>query len=469
MSHGNCGCGQPVANPSPGLSRARQLSAKTLDQKLANIHANPSSAKDFILADAKDADMATGLAAPGKDPRTGKIRSLADYRDQMREVTRQALIDIMLMSASTSELLTVKERMFDHSPVTPACRSNDTTDIHLPLGGNYATEPSRPFRSATIEQIMSGKANPIGDEWTMGADLGLYSITPNNQLDFDYVTLEAYKQFRIEAEKKGFRHFLEVFDPNACGNACPADLGRYINDLIIRTLAGVPSTGRPVFLKIVYHGPKAMEDLVAYDPHLIPGILGGSSGTTFDAFHLLAEAKKYGARAALFGRKINNSEHQLTFVSYLRAIADGKIDAKEATKAYHGDLAKLGITPVRALNDDLQDTTNASSYSGTSNSGSVAAALPRRVEESAKGQAATPASQHIQSSRKNDALDFKSMTSAQKVAYARQKLRTDLARDREFATGAGGSTSPRGGGSAPRTSVIPRPSANPPKRTESAG
>ena len=46
---------------------------KSLDQKLANIHADPHGAKDFILADAKDADMAAGLAAPGKDARTGKI------------------------------------------------------------------------------------------------------------------------------------------------------------------------------------------------------------------------------------------------------------------------------------------------------------------------------------------------------------------------------------------------------------
>ena len=71
---------------------------KSLDRKLANIHADPSGARDFILADAKDADMAAGMAAPGKDARTGKVRSLAEYRDQMREVTRQGLIDIMLMS-----------------------------------------------------------------------------------------------------------------------------------------------------------------------------------------------------------------------------------------------------------------------------------------------------------------------------------------------------------------------------------
>src|SRR5688572_24113595 len=119
---------------------------KSLDQKLANIHRDPRGARDFILADAKDADMAFGLASPGNDPVTGKVRSLADYRDQMREIVRQGLVDIMLMSASTSEHLMIKEKLFDGSAVTPAVRANDTTDIHLITGSNYAKEPSRPFR-----------------------------------------------------------------------------------------------------------------------------------------------------------------------------------------------------------------------------------------------------------------------------------------------------------------------------------
>src|SRR5688572_11569791 len=347
---------------------------KSLDTKLANIHADPHGAKDFILADAKDADMAAGLAAPGKDARTGKIRSLAEYRDQMREVTRQGLVDIMLMSASTSEVLTIQERLFDGTAVTPAARANDTTDIHLMAGGTYAAAPSRPFQSTTIDHVQAGKLDPTPDERRRGANLGLYSITPNNNLDFDFVTINAYKEFRIEAESKGFRHFLEVFDPNACGEKCPADLGRFINDLIVRTLAGVPSSGRPIFLKIAYHGPKAMEDLVSYDPSLIPGILGGSSGTTYDAFRLLEEAKKYGARAALFGRKINNSEHQLTFVTYLHAIANAKISAEEATKAYHGDLERLKIKPYRPLKEDLELTTTATSYAGTGSTVSLAGA-----------------------------------------------------------------------------------------------
>src|SRR5690606_17416063 len=180
-----------------------------------------------------------------------------------------------------------RERLFDNSPVTPAVRANDTTDIHLQAGSVYSKEPSRPFRSMTIDQIQSGKANPAPHERTLGANLGLYSITPNNDIDADYLTLQAYVDFRIEAEMRGFRHFLEVFDPNACNTDCPADIGRFINDWIARTLAGVPQASRPIFLKIAYPGPRAMEELVEYDPHLVPGILGGSAGTTHDAFKLL--------------------------------------------------------------------------------------------------------------------------------------------------------------------------------------
>ena len=390
---------------------------RSLDQKIASIRANPSGAKDFILADAKDADMASGLAATGKDAATGKMRSLNDYRDQMREIVKQGLVDIMLMSASTSDQLTIKEKLFENSRVTPAVRANDTTDIHLPAGGTYAAEPSRPFRTATIEQIQSGKANPTPEERKLGADLGLYSITPNNKLEFDYPTLEAYKQFRIEAEAKGFRHFLEVFDPNACGDACPLDLGRFINDLIVRTLAGVPSSGRPQFLKIAYHGPKAMEELVAYDPSLIPGVLGGSSGTTFDAFRLLEDVKKHGGRAALFGRKINNSEHQLTFVRFLHAIANGQIDSAEAVRAYHGELEKLKLKPIRALKEDMELTSTATSYSGTSAKPQGTKPVPTKT-----AVVAAPAGLPKLASGE---IDFKKMTPAQKVAYSRDRIRSD--------------------------------------------
>jgi hypothetical protein len=378
---------------------------KSLNTKIANIRANPRGAKDFILADAKDADMAFGLASPGVDPQFGKMRSLSDYRDQIREIAKSDLVDIMLMSVSTSEVVTIKEKLFENSPVTPACRANDTTDIHIIAGTDYVTEPSRPFRTATIEQIQSGKVNPSESERRLGADLGLYSMTLNNQITFDYATLQAYRDFRIEAEAKGFRHFLEVFDPNACGGACPKDVGRFLGDLIARTLAGVPSAGRPLFLKIPYHGPAAMEAIVHYDPYLIPGVLGGSAGTTMDAFKLLHDAKKHGARAALFGRKINTSEHQLTFVRHLRALADGVIEPEDAVKSYHAELAKMKLKPTRELKADLEITVNATAYGGTS--------APPAKSNGTKSNGADP--------------DFKSMTIAQKVAYSRARIKSQIA------------------------------------------
>src|SRR5215471_5670991 len=111
---------------------------KSLDKKLARIHADPHGCKDFILADAKDADMALAIGAPGKSPEahSGEVRyrSLAEFRDIIEQIVEQRLVDIMLMSASTSEALTLQRRIFDNSPVTPAARANDTTDIHIIRG-----------------------------------------------------------------------------------------------------------------------------------------------------------------------------------------------------------------------------------------------------------------------------------------------------------------------------------------------
>jgi hypothetical protein len=218
---------------------------KSLDRKLARILAD-SSCKDFILADAKDADMAFGLAAPGRSPEyhagEARFRTLDEYRQLMRDIVRQGFVDIMLISASTNEVLAIQERLFDSSHVTPAVRANDTTDIWLATGtGRYSSQPSLPFRTATIDHIMCGKMECQPNERNVGANLGLYSVTFNNDAALDRATLEGYKAFRLEAEAKGFRHFLEVFDPNACGDHPPKDVGRFVSDHIVRALAGATS------------------------------------------------------------------------------------------------------------------------------------------------------------------------------------------------------------------------------------
>jgi hypothetical protein len=352
---------------------------KSLDAKLARILADPARG-DFILADAKDADMAFGLAAPGLAPGgapgQGPFRSIHEFRESIRELVAEGLVDIMLMSATTIVVLALDEGLFDDSCVTPAVRMNDTTDIWLATGsGGYARQPALPFATTTIPQARWGTAHeppesPPGSA-SPGANLGLFSVTLNDDAALDREMLAAYRTFRLEAERAGFRHFLEVFYPNAPGavpgkaaQARPADVARFLADHVVRALAGVPRAGRPVFLKIPYLGPAVMEQLAAYDRTLVVGVLGGGAGTTHDAFALLADAKRHGARVALFGRKINAAEHQPTFVRHLRLVADGNLAAAEGVRAYHAALAKLGVRPHRSLDDDLALAPVAQAYGG---------------------------------------------------------------------------------------------------------
>jgi hypothetical protein len=367
-----------------------------LEQKLAALRRDLDSGH-FILADAKDADMAWGVTSPGQpypaasanglvkngtgtladadgggdSPKgsrasplfhqTAKHRSMADFREQIREIVRQGAVDIMLASVSTMSVLAHRERLFENSDVTPAIRANDATDIWLPRGGNYRESPSLPFATCFLEEAQYGSLT-ADREGQAVVNLGLYSATFNNNLASDMATLAAFREFRAHAEQCGFNYFLEVFAPNIKGAVPDEEAGSFVNDHICRMLAGVPTNSRPEFLKIPFFGPESLEELVAYDTSMIVGVLGGSSGTSFDAFTLLAEAKKHGARVALFGRKIKDAEHPLSFVALLRKVADGEVGAEEAVRAYHGELQTLNIPPRRALKDDLQLTATELSY-----------------------------------------------------------------------------------------------------------
>ena len=129
-----------------------------------------------------------------------------------------------------------------------------------------------------------------------------------------------------------------------------------VNDCILRCIAGLTKAERPRFLKIAYNGPKALEELASFDPGLIVGVLGGGAGTTRDTFELLHQAERYGARVALFGRKINLAESPLAIVALMRQVAEGAVQPAEAVRAYHGELQKEGIRPSRELDDDNRIT-----------------------------------------------------------------------------------------------------------------
>jgi len=352
--------------------------------------------------------------------------AIAEFLDIIREVTQQGLIDIMLMSAYVNEQLTIKEGLFRASHVTPAARANDATDVWAVRHGCYTAEAAQPFRTATIDQIQCGKLEcDRGAADFPGANLGLYSVTFVNELEQDRETLLAFKAFREEAERKKFRYFLEVFDPNVSSGVAPGKLGEFINDHIIRSLAGVPESGRPVFLKIVYHGPRAMEELAQYDPNLVVGILGGSAGTTYDAFRLIHDAQKYGARVALFGRKINNAEHQLAFIEMLRLITEGQVTPEEAVRAYHGVLQAKNIKPRLPIEKDLELTDQAMSYDATSRSGSTVAIRNNPLAGASKPTGDTAAASKEPSQwplTTTGGPDFEKMNSMQRRAYDEHRL-----------------------------------------------
>ncbi len=337
--------------PPAELTQERKLSDahKKLDRKLARIRSGDYRPADFIIADAKDGDMGGGAAAPGPvlnedGGPSGRMKPAAAYRDAMKEMTVSGLADIMLMSLSSAEAL-VAENAFDGHDITPAVRLNDTTDIWGFRGASYRDHAARPFRTARLD-----RAGAV-------CDLGLYAVTFYNDLDHDVAALEAYAAFREEASDAGMRHFLEVFNPAFDIDTGDTDLGTYVNDAIIRCLAGVATPERPLFLKMQYNGARAMEELAAYDPaNLVVGILGGSAGTTRDTFELVGQAARFGARVALFGRKIYFADDSLEIVRCMRRVVEAELSPMEAVKVYHDHLQKTGCKASRTLEADIEVT-----------------------------------------------------------------------------------------------------------------
>ncbi len=322
---------------------------KRLDEKLDRIRSGHYQRTDFIIADAKDADMSFGAAVAGPEldedgAPTGRMKTLQAYRDDMLRVIESDLVDIMLTSVSGAEFLAARHAL-DDSPITQAIRVNDSSDIWNPRGANYKHLPAAPFRTARLDRV-----RPL-------ADLGLYAISFYNDLAIDLDTLERYAEFRDDAAAVGLRHFLEVFNPQFAVDTHGADFADYNNDAIVRCLAGVATADRPIFLKAVYNGPRSTEALAGFDPaNLIVGILGGAAGTTRDTLELVQQAERHGARVALFGRKVYFAEHSVEILRAMRLVIEEDITSEEATRVYHDSLAKLGIRPKRPLADDLEIT-----------------------------------------------------------------------------------------------------------------
>jgi len=287
--------------------------------------------------------MAFGVTAPGPD-NNGRWKPREQHLSAITQMCQSELVDIMLMSASTAEILTEQD-VFADSPVTPAVRLNDTTDIWNARGSRYRQYPSEPFATTDIDA-----ASPL-------CNLGLYSMTFFNDVQTDKASLEAYREFRLACRQSGMAHFLEVFNPAYDIGISEQELGYYINDMIIKAIAGVTIADAPQFLKIQFNGADAMQELAAYDPtRLVAGILGGAAGTTRDTFELLYQAEQAGARVALFGRKINLAESPVQLVRLMRKVLEENLSPAEAVNEYHACLKESGVTALRTLKQDLEIT-----------------------------------------------------------------------------------------------------------------
>jgi hypothetical protein len=318
-----------------------------LDDKLARMRAGSDKRTDFIIADAKDPDMGPGLHAigPARLPEAAapRLQTREEFLKSIEAVISQDVVDVMLTSVSNLEKL-VERNAFVRSRIKPAIRANDTTDIWRHRGATYHHFASRPFRTASL-----ARAKTL-------TDLGLYSITFTNDLEADLASLEAFRAFREDAAANGLSYFLEVFNPNVGANLEPESVPAFVNDAIVRCLAGLTEAERPKVLKIAYNGAKALDELASFDPGLVVGVLGGAPGTTRDCFELIHQAQKYGARVALFGRKINLAESPLDIVRLMRAVSDGALTPSEAVEDYHDALARKGLKPVREFMDDREIT-----------------------------------------------------------------------------------------------------------------
>ena len=276
------------------------------------------------------------------------FRPLSGYLDEIRAITDQGIVDVMLVSSSSLERLgkEIFERIAGHPR-----HSAPTTRRTSGACGEAATrsEPSRPFRTASLSRARE-----------LGCDLCLYSITLQQP------------HRRRPAESRGVRGLPRGRRaPAACATSwrCSTptstqdlassleETGAYVGDCIIRCLAGLTRAERPSFLKIAYNGPRAMTELCSYDPELVVGILGGAAGTNRDTLPAPCATPSGTARCvALFGRKIKLAESPLEMVRHMRKVVDGELSPEEAVHAYHAAIRADGLVPARSLDEDLRIT-----------------------------------------------------------------------------------------------------------------
>jgi len=289
-----------------------------------------------IFVFAADALASGGIQGLGQEKHpTPHYRTRPEFLELLRQITADGYIDGLLMTPADAEVLTVDERIFDHSPVTPIVRMNAETGIWNPRHGLYRQQPSLPFQTVPL----SGETL-ICTARECHLRLGLFSITLNNDVRADEQMLNAYLQFAWEVgDLPGFDHILEVFLPNL--NLPGLDhekRGQYVADSIVRTMSYLRAHQRPRFIKTEFTTPQVWQELCQFDPTLVIGALGGPHRGPRETLQLAQDVITYGGQVILFGRSIFGEENPRLIARALRAVLDREKTPDEALREYQANV-----------------------------------------------------------------------------------------------------------------------------------
>jgi hypothetical protein len=298
-----------------------------------------------IFVFAADPLASVGLQGLGmaQTPRP-HYRTHPEFLQLQRELIADGTIDGLLMTPADAETLALEEQFFSHSPVTPIVRMNSETGIWNPRFGVYRSQYSMPFQTVFPEDLRSYCETLLAPALECRVQLGLYSITLNNDVKADQQMLNAYIQFaHILGEIEGVDHILEVFLPNVkLPGLDDEKRGMYVADSIVRAMSYLRKHQRPRFIKTAYTAPQVWRELTQFDPTLVIGALGGPRQNARRTLQLACDVVQNGGRAILFGRTIFEEEDPVGIARALRRVLDGECAPEEAHLEYQRNIRRNG-------------------------------------------------------------------------------------------------------------------------------
>ncbi len=244
-----------------------------LDEKLARIRSGQYTRRDFIIADAKDPDMGPGLHAvgPSSSPtaRSKRFRTRAEFLDQVAAIVEQDIVDIML-DLGLEPGAAGRARRVPGQPASSrrsAPTTPPTSGVHRGAQSPQSAVAAVPHRLAAAA-MYGTPTPPVPAARSALTDLGLYSITFNNDLDADVARSKRSHEFRADAAANELPLFPRSVQPQRrCGPIAPRTCCRITSTTA--SCAAWPAwwrRERPRFLKIAYNGPRALEELASFDP-----------------------------------------------------------------------------------------------------------------------------------------------------------------------------------------------------------